>query len=463
MLKPITCDVAVIGAGSAGLAAYRAAKAEGARTLLIEAGPGSTTCARFGCMPSKLLLAAARAARDANCAPTFGVKTEGVVVDAKAVMARFQRERDGFVADILQEMSDIPAADKVHGRARFAGPDSLTVDDDTLITAGAIVIATGARPVVPQDLRDACQERVVPHETVFDLETLPRTLAVIGAGPLGLELALAFSRLGVKTTLFDEGDRIGAVRDPAVASAVRETFEQALKLELGVQVQAKRKADGDILLSWTDQGKARRGTFEYVLDAAGRAPAVDHLDLNLTGLPLGDSGVPTFDAQTLRCGASSIFIAGDVNDARPVLHEASLQGELAGRNAARRRRRRLQKRDPMPSLAIVYSDPDIAAVGAPWDEEAARDWVIGCSADVGRARVDAKTPGVLRLYADAGSGALIGGEMFGPDVEHLAHLLAWAVQLSLTAKDVLALPFYHPTVEEGLRTALRDIADQGSR
>lgn len=461
MLKPITCDVAVIGAGSAGLAAYKAAKAEGARTLLIEAGPGGTTCARFGCMPSKLLLAAARAARDAGLASTFGVKTEAVGVDAKAVMARVQRERDGFVADVLQEMSDIPAADKVHGRARFAGRDSLTVDDHTLITAGAVVIATGARPVVPQDLRDACQERVVTHETVFDLETLPRTLAVIGAGPLGLELALAFSRLGVKTTLFDEGERIGAVSDPVVASAVRESFQQELKLELGVQVQAKRKADGDILLSWTDQGKARRGTFEYVLDAAGRAPAVDHLDLNLTGLPLSDSGVPTFDSQTLRCGASSIFIAGDVNDARPVLHEASLQGELAGRNAARRLR--LQKRDPMPSLAIVYSDPDIAAVGAPWDEEAARGWVIGCSADVGRARVDAKTSGVLRLYADAKSGAVIGGEMFGPDVEHLAHLLAWAVQLSLTAKDVLALPFYHPTVEEGLRTALRDIADQDSR
>lgn len=461
MLKPITCDVAVIGAGSAGLAACKAAKAEGARTLLIEAGPGGTTCARFGCMPSKLLLAAARAARDAGLASTFGVKTEGVVVDAKAVMARVQRECDGFVADVLQEMSDIPAADKLHGRARFAGPDSLTVADHTLITAGAIVIAAGARPVVPQDLRDACQERVVTHETIFDLETLPRTLAVIGAGPLGLELALAFSSLGVKTTLFDEGERIGAVRDPVVACTVRETFEQELKLELGVQVEAKRKTDGDILLSWTDKGKARRSTFKYVLDAAGRAPAVDHLDLNLTGLPLSDSGVPTFDPQTLRCGASRIFIAGDVNDARPVLHEASLQGELAGRNAARRHR--LQKRDPMPSLAIVYSDPDIAAVGAPWNEEAARSWVIGCSADVGRARVDAKTSGVLRLYADATSGALIGGEMFGPDVEHLAHLLAWAVQLSLTAKDVLALPFYHPTVEEGLRTALRDIADQGAR
>lgn len=462
MLKPITCDVAVIGAGSAGLAAYKAAKAEGARTLLIEAGPGGTTCARFGCMPSKLLLAAARAARDANQASTFGIKISGVVMDSKAVMARVQRERDGFVAAVLKDMAAIPAADKVHGRARFAGPDRLTVDDHALIAAGAIVIATGARPVVPQDLRDACQERVVTHETIFDLNVLPRTLAVIGAGPLGLELALAFSRLGVKTTLFDEGKTIGAVKDPVVAAAVLETVGQALAMQLGVQVKAKRKADGDILLRWTDSdGKARRGTFEYVLDAAGRKPAVDHLDLNLTGLELDDSGVPVFNTQTFRCGASRIFIAGDVNDERPVLHEAALQGALAGRNAASLPK--LERRSPMPAMAVVYSDPDIAAVGAPWDKDAAEDWIIGCSHSVGRARVDARTPGVLRVYADAKSGMLIGGEMFGPDVEHLAHLLAWTVQLKLTAKDVLSLPFYHPTLEEGFRTALRDIADNPSR
>lgn len=459
MLKPLTCDVAVIGAGSAGLAAYRTAKAAGARVLLIEAGPGGTTCARYGCMPSKLLLAAAGAARDARASQTFGVDAGPVAVDGTAVMARVRRERDHFVGAVLDEVAAMPASDRLQGRARFAGPQVLTVDDHSRVTAGAIVIATGARPVVPEDLARACQERVVTHETVFELDSLPRSLAVIGAGPLGLELALAFVRLGVKTTVFDDGDRIGAVRDPVIAEAVADHMTRELVLELGVKVDAKRKPDGDILLNWTAaDGKARRATFDYVLDAAGRKPALDSLDLNLSGLDLNEDGVPVFDPDTLRCGSSKIFIAGDANDDRPVLHEASLQGELAGRNAARLPK--IEKRAAMPKMAIVYSDPDIASVGPGWDEDAAKGWIVGCSDDVGRARVGAKPSGVLRLYAEAKDGLLVGGELFGPDVEHLAHLLAWAVQLKMTAKAVLDLPFYHPTMEESFRTALRDLADQ---
>ena len=459
MLKPVSCDVAVIGAGSAGLAAYHAAKAAGARVLLIEAGPGGTTCTRYGCMPSKLLLAAARAARDARAARTFGIQAGDLAIDGTAVMARVRRERDQFVEGVLEEVKAISPADRLHGRARFAGPDTLTVDDHSLVTARAIVVATGARPVVPEDLARVCEERVVTHETVFELETLPRALAVIGAGPLGLELALAFVRLGVKTTVFDEGDTVGGVKDPVIGAAVVEQMKHELTFELGVKVEAKRKPDGDIMLHWTAaDGKARRGTFEYVLDAAGRKPALDSLDLNLSGLELGEDEVPIFDPDTLRCGSSNIFIVGDANDDRPVLHEASLQGELAGRNAARLPK--LEKRIPMPNMAIVYSDPDIASVGPRWDEEAAKSWTIGCSDDVGRARVDARPSGVLRLYAGGKDGTLIGGALFGPDVEHLAHLLAWVVQLKMRAEDVLELPFYHPTMEESFRTALRDLTAQ---
>lgn len=458
MLKPLSCDVAVIGAGTAGLAAYHAAKATGATVLLIEAGEGGTTCARFGCMPSKLLLAAARKARAIATAAPFGIRTAAVTVDGRSVMARVRRERDVFVADILKNVAALPAADKVHGRARFAGPDSLTVDDHSRVTARSIVIATGARPVVPEDLAHACGERVVTHETIFDLETLPSALAVIGAGPLGLELALAFARLGVKTTVFDNGHDIGAVRDPIVADAVREVLGRELTLVFGVEVEAKRKADGDILLGWKDEsGGAHRSTFDYVLAAAGRKPSVDGLDLNLAGLACDGDGVPLFDPQTLRCGRSGVFIAGDANDDRPVLHEASLQGDLAGRNAARALT--LEKRTSMPALALIYSDPDIARVGPGFDPEAAKDWTIGCSDSVGRATIEDEAPGVLRVYADRDS-VLVGGELFGPDVEHLAHLLAWAVQLKLKAEAVLELPFYHPTVEESFRTALRDIVSQ---
>lgn len=458
MLKPVACDVAVIGAGTAGLAAYRAAKAAGAKVVLVEAGPGGTTCARCGCMPSKLLLAAARRAEEIGNAKPFGIRAGKVEIDGRAVMARVRRERDHFVRATLKDVAAIPAGEKLEGRARFAGPETLTVDTHTILTARSIVIATGARPMVPDALAAACGDRLLTHETVFELDALPLTLAVIGAGPLGLELALAFSRLGVRVTLFDEGRDLGAVKDPQVGKVVRDVLSRALTLELGVEVEAKRNTAGDVQLNWRDgQGDSRRGAFAYVLSAAGRAPVVEGLDLNLAGLELDDRGVPVFDARTLRCGASSIFIAGDANDDRPVLHEASLQGELAGRNAARSPR--LENRTPMPQLALVYSDPDIAQVGQGFDPEAARDWLIGCSDSVGRARIENAEPGLLRVYADK-TGLLLGGQLFGPDVEHLAHLLAWAVQLKLKAEEVLELPFYHPTVEEGLRTALRDIVAQ---
>ncbi len=216
-MKQISCDVAIIGAGSAGLAAYRAAVEAGAKTVLIEAGPGGTTCARVGCMPSKLLLAAARAARDMRAAPQFGVGSRAKVrIDGAAVMARVQRERDHFVAAVFKDVAAIPAKDKLAGQARFDGPTSLTVDDHSRIQARAIVIAAGARPSIPGALTEACGDRVLTHETVFDLHALPKSLAVIGAGPLGIELAVAFARLGVRTAVFDEGEMIGGVADPVV-------------------------------------------------------------------------------------------------------------------------------------------------------------------------------------------------------------------------------------------------------
>ena len=155
MGRPIACDVAVIGAGSAGLQAYRAAKATGAKVRLIEAGPGGTTCARYGCMPSKLLLAAARSARDVRAAAGFGVKAGEPVIDGKAVMARVRRQRDHSINGVLEEVSAIPSSDKLQGWARFTGPDTLVLDDRTVVTAKAIVIATGARPVTPRWRRSA--------------------------------------------------------------------------------------------------------------------------------------------------------------------------------------------------------------------------------------------------------------------------------------------------------------------
>lgn len=455
-MKQLSCDVAIIGAGSAGLAARRAAVEAGARTILIDSGPGGTTCARVGCMPSKLLLAAARAARDVRAAPQFGVGSRVKVrIDGAAVMARVRRERDHFVAAVLKDVAAIPTKEKLTGHARFDGAASLTVGDQARVEARAIVIAAGARPAVPHDLSQACGARVLTHETVFELRTLPKSLAVIGAGPLGIELAIAFARLGVRVAVFDESQTIGGLADPAVQAAAQAGLGRELPLHLGVAVEAKRAGDGDVRVSWRAKpGRAASGMFQYVLSAAGRPPALDGLDLRMTGLSLNEQGMPAFDLSTLRCGDSAVFIAGDANNARPVLHEASAQGTLAGSNAARYPK--IQKRPPGVTLAIAYSDPDMAVIGGGFDPKQEKAWAIGCSADNGRARADGRDPGLLRVYVRREDSVIVGGEMFGPQVEHLGQMLAWMAQLEMSVEAALALPFYHPTLEEDLRACLRD-------
>ncbi len=230
-------------------------------------------------------------------------------------------------------------------------------------------------------------------------------------------------------------------------------------MHLGVKVEAKRPGAGDVKVSWrAKQGRARSAMFEYVLSAAGRPPALDGLDLKMAGVELDAHGVPVFDLSTLRCGDSAVFIAGDANNARPVLHEASAQGELAGSNAARYPK--VEKRPSGVMLAIAYTDPDMAIVGEGFDPKQEKVWAIGCSGDNGRARVEGVDAGVLRAYVRHEDSVIIGGEFFGPQVEHLAQMLAWMAQLELTVEAALALPFYHPTLEESLRACLRDAKRQ---
>ncbi len=459
-MRRLACDVAVIGAGSAGLAAREAASGAGAKTILIDAGPGGTTCARFGCMPSKLLIAAAGAAHAVDGLGTFGLGLGGrVVVDGAAVMERVRRERDRFVGSVLDSVAAIPAEERLHGRAGFLDATTLAVGDDCIVEARATVIATGSRSSLPEPLR-GLGDRVLTNETVFELPDLPRSLCVVGAGPLGIELAQAFARLGTAVTVLDRGTAIGGLSDPDVARVARALLGQEVELVLGASFTARAVRDG-VELTWTrEDGAETTRVFERVLAAAGRPPNVDGLGLDRTGIALDPHGVPVFDRATMQCGESTIFIAGDADHDRPVLHEASEEGRIAGGNAARVPH--VEPAARQAPLSIVYTDPEIAIVGPGWTALAGDAVAVG-EADLrrsGRARVLGRNAGLVRVYARRRDGLLLGGEMIGPDVEHLAHLLAWAVQLGLTADAVLALPFYHPTLEESLRTALRALCGE---
>ncbi|MGI3211942.1 hypothetical protein ACROSR_12595 [Roseovarius tibetensis] len=204
--------------------------------------------------------------------------------------------------------------------------------------------------------------------------------------------------------------------------------------------------------------KAKVDEADAVLAAMGRRPNVEDLGLDTLGVPLDDKGMPRIDPATLRIGDLPIFLTGDANGYRPLLHEAADEGHIAGRMAAPGAGRGgLCRRTP---LSIVFSSPQVARVGPPLSDLQHRDIVAG-SVDFSRqarARMAQTAAGVLHLHADRSSGRLLAAEMCVPGAEHLAHLLALAVERDLTVSDMLAMPFYHPVLEEGLRSALRDLA-----
>jgi dihydrolipoamide dehydrogenase len=448
----LNCDVAVVGAGTADLAAESAARKAGAKTLLIDDRFAGTTCASVGCMPSKLLIAAASAAHTVRKASTFGIQVSGPVVDGGAVMDRLRKERDGFVTATLKSIERIPAGICVRQRARFVDSTTLALDDGRKVSAKAIVVATGARPSVPKPF-DALGDIVLTNETIFELPSLPRSIAVIGAGPLGLELAQALARLGVETAVFEQTDHLAGVRDAEVAEELRSVLTTEFAIRLAVKLDVEASGRG-ARLSWsgTSSGAA---SFERILVAAGRPPDLHGLDLKSTGVSVNEHGIPKFDPSTLQCGAAPIFLAGDTDGQRPVLHEASSEGAIAGRNAASFPDVRKNKRST--PLSIMFTDPPLAVIGA----TPSGPTIVGSAsyADQGRAKVEARSAGLVRIYADPKSGVLTGAALFGPGMDHVAHLFAWAIERGETAAAILALPFYHPAFEEGLKPALRKICE----
>lgn len=464
-MKTIQVDVAIIGAGTAGLAAYRAAKAARASVAIVEGGEYGTTCARVGCMPSKLLIAAAEAAHAVAKAPGFGVSIDGPIrIDGRAVMDRVRRERDRFVSFVLRDVQDIPEADRILGHARFVDDHTIAVGDHTRIAAKSTVIATGSRATYPDNFR-ALGDRLIINDAVFDWHDLPESVAVIGPGIIGLELGQALHRLGVRVVVLGRGGRVGPISDPEIRACAVATFngEFALKPDAHIAVM-QREGDHVAIRRTEPNGSQVTESFDYVLTATGRIPNVTGIGLDKTTLELDAKGVPSFDPLTTRTtstnGDSSIFLAGDASSFIPLLHEAADEGRIAGANAAC-----LALGKPVsPGLrrapiGIVFTDPQIGIVGGGFHAMKPGTFATGQVSfeDQGRSRILLRNKGRLNVYGDLATGRFVGAEMLAPEAEHLSHLLAWALQNQMSVAQMLEMPFYHPVIEEGLRTALRDL------
>ena len=268
----------------------------------------------------------------------------------------------------------------------------------------------------------------------------------------------------MRVSFFARGRSIAQITDPDILHVATSTLSDELDLRFEHNIVEARQDGDEVALTTRDAaGALRSERFQFVLSAAGRTPNVNNIGLEHSGLERDEHGVPLFDTSTMQCGSSPVFIAGDANEERPVLPEAADHGKIAGDNAAR-------YPDVHPglrrsALAIAFTEPQIATLGEGYRALCAQGrskFAIGKVSfmNQGRSRVMLQNHGALRVYGEYTSGRFLGAEMIGPRAEHLAHLLSWACQARLTVAQMLEMPFYHPVIEEGVRTALRDLAAQ---
>lgn len=444
-------DVVIIGAGTAGLSARREVAKKTQNYIVVDDGPLGTTCARVGCMPSKVLIQVANDFDRRHKFVQMGIEGgDSLSIDHTQVMTHVRSLRDRFVRAVKNPMKDWENK-LVRARATFVDAHTLKIGDET-VKADKVILATGSRPVLPAAWLKY-KEYLIDTDAFFELPTLPETVAVIGLGVIGVEIGQALHKLGVNTVGITTNKMIGGATDPEL----QDYIYKKLAAEMPIHI------NGADLIGVSASGKlqVRADDKVYEVDkafiAVGRKPNVDGIGLEKLNIPLNASGVPEVDINTMKLKAAPhLFMPGDANADRPILHEAADEGIIAGHNAVYDEQC-FKRRVP---LGITFSEPNIAGVGKRWNQLQDTDYVTGKVSFEGQGRsiVKLKEQGLLHVYAERDTGIILGAELQAPDGEHIAHLLAWAIAAKMTVFEALKMPFYHPVVEEGLRTALRDAA-----
>lgn len=456
-------SVAIIGAGTAGQNAFRQAQKTTENIVIINDGFWTTTCATVGCMPSKLLIAAAERAHDAKNSIEFGVSGD-INIDGKQVMKRVQKLRDDFTSGVQRQVSSWDDDKKIDGRAKI-NQDGLIEVNRELIKADKIIIATGSLPFVPKAWAENLKDKLLTSDSVFELSDLPKSLAVIGAGAIGLELAQAFSQLGVAVTLFNRTQTVGALGDDKINDHAIDCLSKDVVMKLGCDIKDVGIHDDAAFIRYNDSdGKAQDWQGELVLVATGRRNNIKALGIENLGVKLDDKERPkNLNINTGQIDDLDVYVIGDANAHLPLLHVASDEGFSAGSEVCPNNLG-AYIRPPAIPMSIIFTTPQIANVGQSLQDikDNNTNFVIGRVdfAKQGRSRIMGVNCGLLHIYACKETDRILGASMVAPDAEYMAHILAIAITNQLSVKQLLDAPFYHPTILEGLRTALRDIQSQ---
>ena len=453
-------NLVVIGAGTAGLVCAAGAAGLGARVALIERHLLGGDCLNTGCVPSKALIRAARAAHEARTGAVYGLgpDPQGALPDFAAIMARMRRLRAEISRhDSARRFRDQLGVDVFLGEARFTGADGVEVAGRHL-TFHRAALCTGARAALP-DLPGLSAAEPLTNETLFTLTALPRRLAVLGGGPVGCEMAQAFARFGSRVTLVQHGPQLLAREDGEVAALLAAVFaREGIAVRLGSRVTGVRIENGERVLDLDGAGGPDQLRVDAILVAAGRAPNVEGLGLDTAGIEIDRHGVRVDDR--LRTTNPRVFAAGDICSPFKFTHAADAQARILLANALFPGR---QKASRLVVPWCTFTDPEVAHVGL----TAAQAEAQGIKAttltvaltDVDRCVLDGESEGFARVHLRRGTDTILGATIVGRHAGEMIAELALAMTAGLGLGVIGRTIHPYPTRTE----AVRKLADAWSR
>lgn len=446
-------DLIAIGGGTAGLVATAGAAYLGVRPAIVERAALGGDCLWTGCVPSKALIASARLAHAMRDAESLGLVSAAPKHAFGDVMARMRRARGVVEHHDDPERFRAMGADVHFGTARFVGPDVVDVEGVGRLRSKRIVIATGARTAVPPipGLEDA---GYLDHHTLFETDSLPGRVAVLGAGPIGLELAQVLSRLGADVVVLEREDRILPKEDPDIADALLGMLRaEGIDVRLGVSVERVSHTSDKKTLTASDGSETDA---DEILVATGRRASTDGLELEAAGVRT-DRGAVVVDDR-LRTSAKGIWAAGDVTGGLQFTHVAEYMAKTVLRNALVPGSTRV---DYGNVPWVTYTDPEVAHVGLSQAEAEARGgttYSYGFD-DLDRAIVDGVARGVVKISADR-RGRILGATILGTHAGELILPIVMARRSGLDLADVADTIFPYPTMVEGVKRAASEYQRQ---
>jgi len=445
-------NLVIVGAGVAGLVSAAGAAALGARVALIEKHLMGGDCTNYGCVPSKALIRSARAMHALAEAPEFGINLGGTGnVEFSRVMQRLRRLRAQIsVVDSAARFSGL-GVDIYLGEAKFAGKKEIEVSGARLSFSKA-VIATGSR-AARLPIPGLNEIGFLTNETVFSLELLPKTMLVVGSGPIGCELAQTFRRFGSEVTIVTDVMGLLPNDDPDAGLILRKCFErEGIRMVFGTKIlRAEKNSDGKSLIFDRGQGE-ERVTAEEILVAAGRRPNLEGLGLDAAGVTTEKGHIRVDDH--LRTSNSDIFAAGDVCSVYKFTHAAEAMARVALQNALFFGRKRVS------DLVIpwcTYTAPEVAHVGMTHGEAQKRASEIATFtrelSETDRAILDGETEGFVRIHVDKRTGRLMGATMVGAHAGESIGEAVLALKQHLKVGDLSGVIHPYPTQADALKRA----------